>query len=182
MSRGSCSTRGSGWSRSEKGAGLFSASGWHGALGGMPRPRRVCPAREVFHVLNRSVARLTIFEKPGDFEAFFRVLEETWREVPMKALRHSVRRGCPFGESRVGPRQRRPFGPSAHVPGARKAQEKVLTLFRPTSPHPGLGCARDAFAVRFAARQDECFLFQHIGSKAPPFVRPRATPWGISPA
>ncbi len=49
----------------------------------MPRPKRVCPAGEVFHVLNRAVARLTIFEKPDDYEAFLRVLEETWQLVPL---------------------------------------------------------------------------------------------------
>jgi putative transposase len=37
----------------------------------------------VFHVLNRSVARLTIFEKPEDYDAFCRVLEETWQIVPL---------------------------------------------------------------------------------------------------
>jgi putative transposase len=49
----------------------------------MPRTKRVCPAGEVFHVLNRSVARLTIFEKPEDYDAFLRVLEETWAIVPL---------------------------------------------------------------------------------------------------
>jgi hypothetical protein len=29
----------------------------------MSRPKRICPAREVFQVLNRAVSRLTIFEK-----------------------------------------------------------------------------------------------------------------------
>jgi len=38
----------------------------------MPRPKRVCPAGEVFHILNRAVARLTIFEKPEDYDAFLR--------------------------------------------------------------------------------------------------------------
>jgi hypothetical protein len=32
----------------------------------MPRPKRICPAGEVFDVLNRGVARLTLFEKPED--------------------------------------------------------------------------------------------------------------------
>ena len=50
----------------------------------MPRTKRICPAGEVFHVLNRSVARLTIFEKPGDYDAFLRVLVETWKEVPIR--------------------------------------------------------------------------------------------------
>jgi len=49
----------------------------------MPRTKRVCPAGEVFHVLNRSVARMTIFEKPEDYDAFLRVVDETWAEVPL---------------------------------------------------------------------------------------------------
>ena len=49
----------------------------------MPRRKRVCPRGEVFHVLNRAVARLTIFEKPADYEAFLRVLDETWEVVPL---------------------------------------------------------------------------------------------------
>jgi putative transposase len=44
----------------------------------MPRQHRVCPPGQVFHVLNRAVARLTLFEKPDDYDAFLRVLEETW--------------------------------------------------------------------------------------------------------
>ena len=49
----------------------------------MPRTNRICPAGEVFHVLNRAVARLTIFEKPEDYAAFMRVLDETWQIVPL---------------------------------------------------------------------------------------------------
>ena len=49
----------------------------------MARNKRVCPAGEVFHVLNRAVARLTIFEKPADYDAFMRMLEETWEIVPL---------------------------------------------------------------------------------------------------
>lgn len=49
----------------------------------MARRKRVCPRGEVFHVLNRAVARLTIFEKPADYDAFLRVLDETWALVPL---------------------------------------------------------------------------------------------------
>jgi putative transposase len=49
----------------------------------MPRTKRFCPAGEVFHVLNRAVARLTIFEKPEDYGAFMRVINETWQMVPL---------------------------------------------------------------------------------------------------
>lgn len=42
----------------------------------MPRRQRICPVAEVFHVLDRAVARLMIFEKPEDYVAFLRVLDE----------------------------------------------------------------------------------------------------------
>ena len=42
----------------------------------MPRRPRVCPANTCFHVLNRAVARLPLFEKLEDYEAFERVLQE----------------------------------------------------------------------------------------------------------
>jgi putative transposase len=38
----------------------------------------------VFHVLNRGVARMQLFETMGDFQAFVRVLEETRDETPMR--------------------------------------------------------------------------------------------------
>lgn len=41
----------------------------------MPRRPRICPAGTCFHVLNRAVARLTLFEKKEDYEAFEAVLE-----------------------------------------------------------------------------------------------------------
>lgn len=49
----------------------------------MPRLKRVRPAGVVFHVLNRAVARLTIFENTDDYDAFLRVPEETWEIVPL---------------------------------------------------------------------------------------------------
>ena len=38
----------------------------------------------VFHVLNRGVARMQVFEKAGDYEAFERVLSQTLPETPMR--------------------------------------------------------------------------------------------------
>ena len=52
----------------------------------MPRRPRCCPGGTVFHVLNRSVARLTLFEKPEDYQAFYRVLGEAWTETPIRIL------------------------------------------------------------------------------------------------
>ncbi len=44
----------------------------------MPRRPRFAPHIPVFHVLNRAVARLPLFEKPEDYESFERVLHEAW--------------------------------------------------------------------------------------------------------
>jgi len=49
----------------------------------MPRTPRICPAGEVFHILNRSVARLILFEKPEDHDAFEQVLRETQQRVQL---------------------------------------------------------------------------------------------------
>lgn len=38
----------------------------------------------MFHVLNRGVARMQLFEEAGDHQAFERVMEETLKEVPMR--------------------------------------------------------------------------------------------------
>jgi putative transposase len=44
----------------------------------------------VFHCLNRSVARLTLFEKEADYKAFERVLEEAQSRVPLRILDYVV--------------------------------------------------------------------------------------------
>ena len=56
----------------------------------MPRSKRICPAGMIFHCLNRSVARLTLFEDEGDYDAFERVLEEAHDKVPLRILDFSV--------------------------------------------------------------------------------------------
>ena len=54
----------------------------------MPRTRRKCPAGTAFHVLNRAVARLKIFEKPEDYVAFMHVLDDTCKivELPIYSM------------------------------------------------------------------------------------------------
>lgn len=42
----------------------------------MGRPKRAADGGLIYHVLNRGNARMTIFEKEGDYEAFERILEE----------------------------------------------------------------------------------------------------------
>jgi len=50
----------------------------------MPRSSRIAPGGMVFHVLNRGVGKMRIFEKEGDYEAFERILEETRERSPMR--------------------------------------------------------------------------------------------------
>ena len=44
----------------------------------------------IFHCLNRSVARMTLFEKQDDYEAFERVLDEAHQRVPLRILDYTV--------------------------------------------------------------------------------------------
>jgi putative transposase len=52
----------------------------------MTRGPRYAPGGIVYHVLNRGVARLPLFEKPADYEAFLRVLAEALHECPLRIL------------------------------------------------------------------------------------------------
>ena len=52
----------------------------------MPRVARIAPGGFVYHVLNRAVARLPLLQKPADFEAFERVLAETYERFPTRIL------------------------------------------------------------------------------------------------
>src|SRR5207248_5933759 len=56
----------------------------------MPRHPRQVPGGYLYHVLNRAVARLPLFEKPADYAAFHRVLGETLDRFPMRILAYVV--------------------------------------------------------------------------------------------
>src|SRR5580704_5208659 len=56
----------------------------------MPRQRRSAPGGYVYHALNRGVARLPLFEKEGDFEAFERVLLEAFEKRPVRILAYCL--------------------------------------------------------------------------------------------
>ena len=56
----------------------------------MPRRPRICPAGTCFHVLNRAVARLTLFEKQEDYEAFERVLAEAVEREALPIFSYSL--------------------------------------------------------------------------------------------
>ena len=48
----------------------------------MGRPLRVAAGGIVYHMLNRANARLPIFQKDGDYEAFERIIQEALEHVP----------------------------------------------------------------------------------------------------
>jgi putative transposase len=52
----------------------------------MPRHARSAPGGYVYHALNRAVARLPLFQKYGDYEAFERVLGEALERHPIRLL------------------------------------------------------------------------------------------------
>jgi len=56
----------------------------------MPRPPRVAVGGVVYHVLNRANGRVRLFQEPGDYEAFERVLAEAHERVPMRLLAYCV--------------------------------------------------------------------------------------------
>jgi putative transposase len=56
----------------------------------MSRRPRICPAKTCFHVLNRAVARLTLFEKPEDDEAFERVPGEAVERQSLPMFSYSL--------------------------------------------------------------------------------------------
>jgi putative transposase len=56
----------------------------------MPRVARIAPGGFIYHVLNRGVAKRTLFRSGGDFEAFQRCLVQTLESTPMRILAYCV--------------------------------------------------------------------------------------------
>jgi REP-associated tyrosine transposase len=56
----------------------------------MPRAARYAPGGFVYHALNRAVARLPLFEKDGDYEAFERVLLLALEKRPIRLLSYCL--------------------------------------------------------------------------------------------
>lgn len=56
----------------------------------MPKPLRTNVGGIIYHVLNRSNARLPIFESDGDYQAFLRIVAEAQDRVPMRVLEYCV--------------------------------------------------------------------------------------------
>ena len=56
----------------------------------MPHRQRVATAGVVFHVLNRGVRRLQLFDRPADYRAFLKVLGEAQERVPLRCLAYCL--------------------------------------------------------------------------------------------
>ena len=56
----------------------------------MPRSARNTPGGIVYHALNRAVARLILFEKEADYEAFERALHEAHERTPIRILAYCL--------------------------------------------------------------------------------------------
>ncbi len=56
----------------------------------MPRRLRQAAGGIVYHVLNRGVGRMTLFNEPADYAAFERVLEETVERTEVRLLCYCV--------------------------------------------------------------------------------------------
>jgi len=52
----------------------------------MGRPRRVAAGGIVYHVLNRANRRARMFHKPGDYDAFLRIINEGLERIPCRML------------------------------------------------------------------------------------------------
>jgi putative transposase len=50
----------------------------------MPRTKRNTPGGLIYHVLNRGVRRMALFDEDADYGAFLRVIVETLRLAPMR--------------------------------------------------------------------------------------------------
>lgn len=56
----------------------------------MPRTTRHAPGGYVYHALNRGAARLTLFRKPADYDAFLGILGEALARHPTRLLAYCI--------------------------------------------------------------------------------------------
>ncbi|MGH7231222.1 MAG: transposase [Nitrospiraceae bacterium] len=56
----------------------------------MGRPLRAAVGGVIYHILNRANGRLPLFEKPGDYEAFEKVLAQAHERFPMRTLAYCM--------------------------------------------------------------------------------------------
>ena len=72
--------------RTRRTGGMIAQCHQYMLICGMPRTARNAPGGLVYHGWNRAVARLPLFEKEADYEAFERVLHEAHQRTPIRIL------------------------------------------------------------------------------------------------
>lgn len=95
----------------------------------MPRSGRVAPADLVYHVLNRGVGRMTLFEDAADYAAFERCLRRAQNTVPVRLVSHCLMANT-LAHGALAARWRRPGRVHATVndhPRAAMAGESPLS-------------------------------------------------------
>jgi putative transposase len=60
------------------------------AVVAVPYRQRVGTAGTVFHVLNRGVRKLRLFDRPGDYRAFLKVFREAQERIPIGCLAYCL--------------------------------------------------------------------------------------------
>ena len=118
----------------------------------MPRCARVAPGGVVYHVLNRAVARATLFNKDGDYAAFERVLGLALERCSLRLLAFCLMPTHWHGRVRL-------LGARGRARGA-----------------PPIGSARDAVWIRGVANGDRTASPRGV-NVAPPWPPPE-TPTG----
>ena len=56
----------------------------------MPRRSRISTGQFIFHVLNRAVQGVTLFERPADYELFLGILEQAVRRFQVRLLAFAI--------------------------------------------------------------------------------------------
>jgi putative transposase len=56
----------------------------------VPYRKRIGMGGVVFHVMNRGVRRLQLFDRPGDYRAFLRVFDEAQQRIPIRCLAYCL--------------------------------------------------------------------------------------------
>jgi putative transposase len=62
----------------------------------MPRIARCAPPGCIYHALNRAVARLLLFQRDADYEAFERVVAEAQEKFPIEVLAYCLMPGFAY--------------------------------------------------------------------------------------
>jgi REP element-mobilizing transposase RayT len=116
----------------------------------MPRTTRVASGGMVFHILNRGVARMPLFEKAADYQVFEGVLRETRDQSPMRICAYSF----------MPNHWHRPLWPEHERELARFMQRLTITHIRRWPEHrryAGLGHINQGRYQSFPVESDEHF-------------------------